>query len=229
MSRVPLYLPRASQQAAFGHVSVKDGVLADGLWDVYNQIHMGNCAENTAKKYGISREEQDAYAIQSYKRAQDAWARGLFEQEIAAVRVPNKKGDDTVVTRDEGFDSLKLEKIPTLKPAFLRDGTGTVTAANSSTLNDGASALVLANRAIAAESIKKQKQPVVAKILGYADAATHPIDFPIAPSLAVPIALQRAGLSLSDVSVFEFNEAFAAVIRANAKILGLDGEAAGEK
>lgn len=231
MSRVPYYLPRASQQNAFGHMQVKDGLVGDGLWDVYNQIHMGNCAENTAKKYNISREEQDSYAIESYRRAQRAWEQGLFKEEIAPVTVPGKKGD-TVIDKDEGFDSLKLEKIPTLKPAFVRDGTGTVTAANSSTLNDGASALVLANSAIAREALTSHPtdtKPVLAKILSHADAAAAPIDFPTAPSLAVPIALERAGLSVNDVAVWEFNEAFAAVIRANAKILGLDNEEASKK
>jgi acetyl-CoA C-acetyltransferase len=215
MSRVPYYLPRAAQNPAFGNMQLEDGLVKDGLWDVYNKFHMGNCAEHTAKKYEITREMQDAYAIQSFERAQAAWAEGKFDEEIAPVTVKGKKGD-IVISKDEGYESLKKDKVPTLKPAFVRDGTGTVTAANSSTFNDGGSALVLGSKAIAQEYGKGSR--VLARIVSSADAAMDPVDFPIAPSKAVPIALERAGLKKEDIAIWEFNEAFAAVIKANEKV-----------
>jgi acetyl-CoA C-acetyltransferase len=168
MTRVPYYLNRASQQPPFGHQKLEDGLIGDGLWDVYNQIHMGNCAENTAKKHNISREEQDEFAILTYKRAQEAWKAGLFKDEIAPVTVKTKKGEH-VVDEDEAYNKLKLEKVPTLKPAFVRDGTGTVTAANSSSFSDGGSALVLGSKEIAQQYGKDSR--VLAKIITYADAA----------------------------------------------------------
>lgn len=219
MSRVPYYMPRANQHPPFGSISMEDGLIKDGLWDVYNQFHMGVCAEETAKKYNISRQEQDAYAIQSFHRAQKAWKEGRFSDEIAPVTIKGKKGE-TVIERDEGYDNLREDKVPTLKPAFVKDG-GTVTAANSSTFNDGASALVLGSRDIAAEYGSGSR--VLARIISSADAAVDPVDFPVAPAKAVPIALARAGISKEEVSVWEFNEAFAAVIKANQKILELDG------
>lgn len=219
MSRVPYYVPRANQHPPFGNISMEDGLIKDGLWDVYNQFHMGVCAEETAKKHNISRQEQDEYAIQSFHRAQKAWKEGKFGDEIAPVTIKGKKGE-TVVERDEGYDNLREEKVPTLKPAFVKDG-GTVTAANSSTFNDGASALVLGSKDIAAEYGSGSR--VLARIVSSADAAVDPVDFPVAPAKAVPIALERAGISKDQVSVWEFNEAFAAVIKANQKILGLDG------
>lgn len=224
MSRVPYYLPRASQQPAFGEQKLADGLISDGLWDVYNQVHMGNCAENTAKKYEITREEQDEFAILSYKRAQEAWKQGLFKDEIVPVTVKGKKGD-TVVEEDEGYNRLKLEKVPTLKPAFDRSGSGTVTAANSSSFNDGASALVLGNKDIA-KQYGKGKQ-VLARIVAYADAAVDPIDFPVAPAKVVPIVLERAGITKEQVKVWEFNEAFAAVIKANAKVRSVSDQRSG--
>lgn len=220
MSRIPYYLPRASGLPAFGNVQMEDGLIKDGLTDVYNKFHMGNCAENTAKKHNITREQQDEYAMQSYKNAQAAWERKAFADEITPVTVTSRKGEKVFDT-DEGFLDIKLEKVPTLKPAFVRDGTGTVTAANSSTLNDGASALVLANRALA-EQYGSQSR-VLARICGHADAAMDPIDFPVAPAKAVPLALERAGITKEQVAVWEFNEAFAGVVLANQKILGLDG------
>lgn len=219
MSRVPYYVSRANQHPPFGNISMEDGLIKDGLWDVYNQIHMGVCAEETAKKHNISRQEQDEYAIQSFHRAQRAWKEGKFADEIVPVTIKGKKGK-TVIERDEGYENLREEKVPTLKPAFVKDG-GTVTAANSSTFNDGASALVLGSRDIAAEYGSGSR--VLARIVASADAAVDPIDFPVAPAKAVPIALERAGISKDQVSVWEFNEAFAAVIKANQKILGLDG------
>ncbi|KAK8080477.1 Acetyl-CoA acetyltransferase [Apiospora hydei] len=219
MSQVPYYVPRSSSLPAFGHVKMEDGLIKDGLTDVYDQFHMGICAETTAKKHEITREMQDAYAIQSYERAQAAWKDKAFADEIAPVTVKGRKGD-TVIDTDEGYLDVKLDKVPTLKPAFIRDGTGTVTAANSSTLNDGASALVLGSKAIAQEYGAGSR--VLARICGSADAAMDPVDFPIAPAKAVPIALERAGISKDQVAVWEFNEAFAAVIKANEKLLGLE-------
>ncbi|KAF2247862.1 acetyl-CoA acetyltransferase [Trematosphaeria pertusa] len=221
MTRVPYYLNRASQQPPFGHQQLQDGLIGDGLWDVYNQIHMGNCAENTAKKYEISRQEQDDFAILTYKRAQEAWKAGLFKDEVAPVTVKSKKGE-VIVSEDEGYNKLKLEKVPTLKPAFVKGPDGTVTAANSSSFSDGASALVLGSKEIAQQYGKDSR--VLAKIITYADAAQDPIDFPIAPSAVVEKLFKQSGLSKSDIAVWEFNEAFAAVIKANAKILGLGTE-----
>ena len=217
MSRVPYYMPRANQHPPFGAISMEDGLIKDGLWDVYNQFHMGVCAEETAKKYNVTRQEQDEYAIASFKRAQKAWSEGRFQEEISPVTVKGKKGD-TIVEKDEGFDSLREDKVPTLKPAFVKDG-GTVTAANSSTFNDGASALVLGSKEIAQQYGSGNR--VLARIVSSADAAIDPIDFPVAPAKAVPIALERAGISQDQVAVWEFNEAFAAVIKANQKILSL--------
>ncbi|CAK7234758.1 hypothetical protein SEUCBS140593_009053 [Sporothrix eucalyptigena] len=223
MSRAPYYIPRSSSLPAFGNVTLEDSLIKDGLTDAFDHHHMGICAENTAKNYSISREDQDAYAIQSYERAQAAWEAKAFADEIVPVTVTDKrKKKDVVIDTDEGFLDINIAKVPTLKPAFLRDGTGTVTAANASSLNDGASALVLGNAAIAREYANGGKSRVLAKICGYADAAVDPIDFPIAPSKAVPIALKRAGITKEQVAVWEFNEAFAAVIKANEKILGLE-------
>lgn len=218
MTQVPYYLKRASQQPPFGEMKLEDGLIKDGLWDVYNQVHMGNCAESTAKKHQISREEQDEFAVLSYQRAQEAWKNHLFDDEIVAVPIKAKKkgGSDTWVSEDEGYNRLNLDKMPTLKPAFDRSGNGTVTAANSSPLSDGASALVITNRELA-QTYGRQKR-ILARICGYADAAMDPIDFPVAPAKVVPLALKRAGITKEDVKVWEFNEAFAAVIRANAKV-----------
>lgn len=215
MSRVPYYSPRASSMPAFGSVQLTDGIILDGLWDVYDQFHMGNCAEATAKKYNISREMQDDYAIQSYKRATAAVESGAFKDEIVPVNIKGRKGD-TIIDTDEGYLDVKLDKVAALKPAFVRDGTGTVTAANASTLNDGASALVLGNAAIAREFGSGSR--VLARICASADAALEPIDFPVAPAKAVTLALERAGITKDDVAIWEFNEAFAAVIKANEQV-----------
>ncbi|KAL8730828.1 MAG: hypothetical protein Q9181_004519 [Wetmoreana brouardii] len=218
MSTVPYYVPRANQHPPFGTIKMEDGLIKDGLWDVYNQIHMGNCAEETAKKYEISRAQQDEFAIASFHRAQKAWRDGRFQEEIAPVTIKGKKGE-TVISEDEGYKNLKEEKVPTLKPAFVKDG-GTVTAANSSTFNDGASALVIGSHKIAAAYGSNSR--VLARIISSADAAVDPVNFPVAPAKAVPVALERAGIPKDQVAVWEFNEAFAAVIKANQKILGLD-------
>ncbi len=214
MSRVPYYLARASQQPPLGELKLEDGLIKDGLWDVYNQIHMGSCAEETAKKYKVTREEQDAYSIQSYRRSQAAWKEGKFDDEIAPVTVKGKKGD-TVISRDEGYDKLNEEKLPTLKPAFKKDG-GTVTAGNASSINDGASALVLGSKSIAQQYGTGSR--ILARIVSSADAAVDPVDFPIAPAKAVPLALERAGITKDQVAYWEFNEAFAAVIKANERV-----------
>lgn len=214
MSRVPYYMPRASQHPPFGEIKMEDGLIKDGLWDVYNQIHMGKCAEETAKKYEIGREEQDTYAIASFHRAQKAWADGKFNDEIAPVTIKGKKGE-TVIKEDDGYKNLREDKVPTLKPAFVKEG-GTVTAANSSTMNDGASALVLGNKEIAEQYGTGSR--VLARVVSSADAAVDPVDFPVAPAKAVPLALERAGISKDDVALWEFNEAFAAVILANQKV-----------
>ena len=214
MSRVPYYMPRASQHPPFGEIKLEDGLIKDGLRDAYNHVHMGNCAEETAKKYEISREAQDKYAIESFHRAQKAWKDGKFADEICPVTVKGKKGE-TVVNEDEGYTNLREDKVPTLKPAFVKEG-GTVTAANSSTMNDGASALVLGSEDIARQYAANSR--VLARIVSSADAAVDPLDFPVAPAKAVPIALERAGISKDDVALWEFNEAFAAVIKANQKV-----------
>lgn len=217
MSQVPYYVPRASNLLAFGHVKMEDGLIKDGLTDVYDQIHMGMCAETTAKKYSITREMQDEYALLSYERAQAAWKAKAFSDEITPVTVSIRgRTSDTIIDTDEGYLNIRPERVPTLTPAFLRDGTGTVTAANASTFNDGASALVLGSKSIAQEFGVGSR--VLARICGSADAAVNPIDFPIAPSKAVPLALERAGITKDQVAVWEFNEAFAAVIKANEKV-----------
>lgn len=174
---------------------------------------MGNCAENTAKNLSISREDQDNYTVESYRRAKAAWDSGAFDEEIVPVTISSRKGD-VVVTKDEEYEAIRMEKIPTLKPAFQKVG-GTVTAANSSTFSDGASALLLGNRAIVERYGKSSR--VLARVVSYADAATKPIDFPLAPTLAIPKALERAGLEVHDIAKWEINEAFAVVSKANEK------------
>ncbi|ODQ67716.1 acetoacetyl-CoA thiolase [Nadsonia fulvescens var. elongata DSM 6958] len=213
MSNSPFYLSRGSLN--FGDVKATDSIIKDGLWDVYNNIHMGNCAENTVKREKITREQQDAYAIESYQRAIKAQREGLFNAEIIPVEIKSRNGT-SVISEDESPKTVRFDKIPTLKPVF--DKQGTVTAANSSSINDGASALVLAS----GNKAKKLNSPILAKVIAYADAATAPIDFTIAPSLAIPLLLKKAGLSISDIAKWEINEAFAAVSLANNAILGLD-------
>ncbi|KAJ2439789.1 Acetyl-CoA acetyltransferase, mitochondrial [Coemansia sp. RSA 2424] len=214
MSNVPFYAPRGKE---YGHAALTDGIVGDGLWDVYNNVHMGSCAENTARKHGITREMQDAHAVASYRRAAAAWSAGVFSAEVVPVTVATRKGD-AVVAVDEEFTNVSFDKIAALRPVFEKGGT--VTAANASTLNDGASALLL----MAAERASALGVTPLARIVAYADAATLPIDFPIAPALAVPIALQRAGLAIKDIALWELNEAFSVVARVNEKILGLDPE-----
>jgi acetyl-CoA C-acetyltransferase len=215
MSQTPHYVD-GRNGTKFGNITMLDGITKDGLLDVYNKVPMGNCAELCAKEYNISREDQDNFAITSYTRAAAAWKSGKFDNEIVPVSVPQRKGDPIVVSEDEEYKNVFLDKIPGLKPAF--DKEGTITAANASTLNDGASALVLAS----AEAVEKYGLKPIAKIVSYADAAQAPEWFTTAPSLAVPKALEKAGLKTSDVDYWELNQAFSVVGLANMKILGLD-------
>ncbi len=215
MSQVPHYL-HARNAVKLGHVQAQDGMLLDGLTDVYNSTHMGNCAELCAKEMSFSREEQDAFAIESYQRAAAAWDGGRFDEEVVPVSVPQRKGDPVIVDRDEEYTNVKMDKIPSLRPAF--DKAGTVTAANASTLNDGASALVLASE----EAVKQYGLTPIAKIVAAADAAQAPEWFTTAPAKALPKALAKAGWSREDVDLWELNEAFSVVGLANNQLLGLD-------
>ena len=215
MSSVPHYFD-ARNGVKLGDVKMADGMVKDGLTDVYNRVHMGVCAEKCATEKNISREEQDAFAIESYNRSAAAWDAGKFNDEIVAVEVPQRRGDAIVVDRDEEYTNVKMEKIPTLRPVF--DAEGTVTAANASTLNDGASALVLMSK----EKMEALGLKPLAKIVSYADAAQAPEWFTTAPSIAVPKALAKAGLSTSDIDYWELNQAFSVVGIANTKELGLD-------
>ncbi|MBK6524369.1 MAG: acetyl-CoA C-acyltransferase [Crocinitomicaceae bacterium] len=216
MSLVPHYF-HARTATKLGDVKMIDGMVKDGLTDVYGQVHMGVCAEKCAKEKNFSREEQDKFAIDSYTRSAAAWAAGKFKDEVVPVSVPQRKGDPIVISEDEEYKNVNLDKIPTLAPVF--DKAGTVTAANASTLNDGASALILAS----AEAVEKYKLKPIAKIRSYADAAQAPEWFTTAPSLAAPKALEKAGLKTSDIDFWELNQAFAVVGLANIKEMGLDG------
>lgn len=175
---------------------------------------MGNCAENTAKNLSISREDQDAYAIESYRRAKAAWDSGAFAEEVTPITIKTRKGD-VIVAKDEEYEAVRLDKISTLRPAFQKEG-GTITAANASTFSDGASAVVIGDESMARKYGGNSR--VLARIVSYADAATKPIDFPLAPTFAIPKALERAGLEVKDIAKWEINEAFAAVSKANEKV-----------
>ena len=218
MSNIPYYVPQARFGYKYGPGTLVDGLEKDGLYEVYYEFAMGNCADNTAKEMDISREEQDAYATQSYRRAAKATQDGSFAQEIVPVEVPQRKGDPISVQEDEEYQKVNYDKIPTLRPVFSKDGT--VTAANASTINDGASALVLMSR----EKAEALDLTPVAKILGFADAAQDPLWFTTSPSVAIPKAMQRAGVDKNDVDYYEINEAFAAVAIANNRLLELDPE-----
>lgn len=213
MSNAPFLVPR--QNPVFGKFETKDSLETDGLWDVYNKFAMGNCAEAISDKHQITRKDMDDHAIESYQRAASAWKSGAFEAEIAPVTIKGRKGD-TIVKEDEEFKKVIFEKIPTLPGAFKKPG-GKVTAANSSNINDGASALILTSAAKASELGVKP----LAKIISYADAGIEPIDFPAAPTLAIPKALKRAGLTVDDVSLFEINEAFSVVVNIAENILNI--------
>ena len=216
MSAVPYYLDKARNGYRLGHAQMLDGLVKDGLWDVYKDYHMGNAAELCATECSISREDQDAYAIESYKRAQGAWSQGLFAGEIVPVTIPQRGKDPLVVTEDEEFKKVDFNKIPSLKPVF--DKSGTVTAANASTLNDGAAALVLMSK----EKAEKLGIKPLARILSYADAQQAPEWFTTAPSKALPKAIAKAGLQLKDIEYFEINEAFSVVALANNREMQLD-------
>ncbi len=216
MSAIPYYIPNARWGYKYGHGEIVDGLAKDGLTDVYNECAMGVCADNTARKYGISREEQDQYAIDSYKRAAEATAQGWFKQEIVPVEIPQRKGDPVRMDEDEEYKKVIFEKIPSLRPAFTKDGT--VTAANASTINDGAAALVLAG----ADKVKAFGLKPLARIVSFADAEQAPEWFTTSPTVAAPKALERAGLKVSDIDYFEVNEAFAVVSLAFEKLMGID-------
>ena len=215
MSQTPHYLD-GRNATKFGNISMLDGITKDGLLDVYNKVPMGNCAELCATKYEITREQQDEFAVTSYQRAAAAWQAGRFADEVVAVAVPQRKGEPIMVSEDEEYKNVFLDKIPSLRPAF--DKEGTITAANASTLNDGASALILASE----EAVQKYGLQPIAKIVSYADAAQEPEWFTTAPSLAIPKALEKAGLTTADIDFWELNQAFSVVGLANMKILGLD-------
>ncbi|WP_295801590.1 acetyl-CoA C-acyltransferase [Mucilaginibacter sp.] len=216
MSNVPYYLDKARNGYRLGNGQITDGLIKDGLWDVYNDYHMGSAAELCAVECSVSREEQDAFAIESYKRALASQADGKFKREITPVELKDKKGDVTLFADDEEPKAVKFDKIPSLKPVFKKDGT--VTAANASTLNDGAAAVVLMSKDKADELGIKP----LARIVAYADAQQAPEWFTTAPSKAIPLALQRAGLSSDEIDFFEINEAFSVVAIANNQLLKLD-------
>lgn len=218
MSNVPYYVPKARYGHGYGHGQLLDGLMHDGLWEPYHQFPMGSCADNTAKEMNISREAQDEFAINSYKKIADSVANGLFKNEIVPVEIPQRKGDPIVMSEDEEYKNVKFEKIPSLRPVFNKDGS--VTAANASTINDGASALILVSKAKMEELGLKP----VAKIRGFADAAQEPLWFTTAPALAIPKAIKNAGIEKSDVDFYEINEAFSAVALANIKELDLAPE-----
>ena len=215
MSNAPYYLEKARPGFGYGHQQVTDSIIKDGLWDPLYQIHMGNCAEDTAHKMNISRQAQDDHAISSYKRAAAAVSNGKFAEEIVPVDV-KVKGKLLTISEDEEFKKVNFDKVPQLKPVFQKDGT--VTAANSSTLNDGASAVLLMNDG----ELSKLKLKPLAKILGMSDANRDPKEFTIAPTDAIKKVLKTCGLGISDISLFEINEAFSVVVLANEKLLGLD-------
>ncbi|MBL6449183.1 acetyl-CoA C-acyltransferase [Fulvivirga sp. 29W222] len=216
MSNAPYYMPKARFGYKYGHGQLIDGLMHDGLWEAYNQFAMGNCADNTAKEMNISREAQDEYAINSYKRSAAAWEAGKFAEEIVPVEVPQRKGDPLVINEDEEYKNVRFDKITALRPVFSKEGT--VTAANASTINDGASALILMSE----EKVKELGVTPIAKIRGFADAAQDPMWFTTAPSLAIPKAMKAAGIEKEDVDFYEINEAFSAVAIANNTKLELD-------
>ena len=215
MSSVPHYFS-ARNAVKLGDVKITDGMVKDGLTDVYNQVHMGVCADQCADEHNISRKDQDDFAIESYQRAAKAWTAGNFNEEIVPVAVPQRRGEDIIVREDEEYKNVKLEKIPQLRAVFNKEGT--VTAANASTLNDGASALVLMSK----EKAEELQIKPIAKVVSYADAAQEPKWFTTAPAKAVPKALAKANLSTGDIDYWELNQAFSVVGLVNTKLLGLD-------
>jgi len=216
MSAVPHYLQNGRNGTKLGNMPLVDGLVHDGLTDVYNEQHMGVCAELCASEHEISREEQDAFALESYRRSAAAWEAGKYRNEVVPVHVPQRRGDDLIIDTDEDFSKVRHDKVPSLRPVFKKDGT--ITAANASNINDGACALVI----MSAEKAAEMKLSPLAKITGYADAAHEPEWFTTAPAKALPKALKKAGINLNKVDYFELNEAFSVVGLANMKILGLD-------
>lgn len=214
MSQIPHYV-HLRNGTKFGPSQLIDGMQKDGLVDVYDQNAMGVCADACAVEHNFSREDQDAFAVQSYERSAKAWKEGKFAQEVVPVEVPQRRGEPVLVSEDEEYKNVKMEKIPSLRPAFTKEGT--VTAANASTINDGAAALIL----MSSEKAAELKLKPIAKIKAYADAAQEPKWFTTAPAKALPKALDKAGITLKDVDFFEFNEAFSVVGLANMKLLGL--------
>lgn len=217
MSLIPHYVHLRNGKK-FGPETLVDGLQRDGLVDAYNQQAMGTCADACAVEYEFSREEQDEFAIQSYERSRKAWEEGKFKNEVVPVEVPQRRGEPVVVSEDEEYKNVKMDKIASLRPAFGKEGT--VTAANASTINDGAAAMILMSR----EKAEELGLNILATIRGFADAAQDPEKFTTAPAKALPKALEKAGISLNDVDYFEFNEAFSVVGLANMKILGLDSK-----
>jgi acetyl-CoA C-acetyltransferase len=217
MSLIPHYM-HLRNGTKFGPSTMVDGMQKDGLTDAYDNNAMGVCADLCASEYNFTREDQDNFAIQSYERSAKAWESGKFDNEIIPVAVPQRKGDPIIISKDEEFTNVKLDRIPSLSPVFTKEGT--VTAANASTINDGAAAVVLMTEE---KAIALGLKPL-AYIRGYADAAQEPKWFTTSPAKAIPKALEKAGLKVSDVDYFEFNEAFAVVGLANAKILGLNND-----
>jgi acetyl-CoA C-acetyltransferase len=218
MSNIPYYLLKARTGYKYGHGELLDGLQYDGLTDAYNHCAMGVCADNTAKEMKISRQDQDNYAISSYKRSANSWTSGRFKDEVVGVEITDRKGNTTLFGEDEEYKNVNFEKIPSLKPAFTKEGT--VTAANASTLNDGASAMLLVSK----EKAQQLGIKPIAKIRGFADAAQDPMWFTTTPSLAIPKALKSAGVDKKDIGYFEINEAFSAVAIANNIKLGIDPE-----
>jgi acetyl-CoA C-acetyltransferase len=214
MSQTPFYSENMRWGNKFGNVTMIDGISKDGLLDIYSGKIMGSCAEVCAKEHSISRQEQDEYAIRSYKLAAEAWQKGYFKNEVVPLEVPSRKGNITVA-EDEEYKNVSFEKIPQLKPAFEKDGT--ITAANASTINDGGSAVIL----MSGEEVKKRGIKPFARIVSYADAEQEPVWFTTTPRLAMEKALQKAKLTLKDIDFVEINEAFAVVALANAKLMGI--------
>lgn len=216
MSNVPYYMNRG--ETTYGGIQLQDGILCDGLTDAYHKIHVGECVEHSVKKYEVSRQEQDDFAIESYKRSSAAAEGGVLEKEIVPVTVPGKRGKPSVVVaEDEEYKRVNFEKMRTLQPAFVK-GTGTITAANASTLNDGAAACVLMTR----QAADRLGVKPLARVIGFADAAVEPLHFCVSPAYAMPKALSQAGLKMEDMSMIEINEAFSAAVLCNMKHLGLD-------
>lgn len=216
MSKVPYYLPSGRTGQKFGNVTLVDGMLLDGLTDAFSNEHMGLCGEACAESHGITREEQDSFAIESYTRSAKAWSKGAFDNEIVPVEVRDKKGNVNIVSEDEEYKNAKLDKIPLLRAAFKKDGT--ITAANASTINDGAAALVIMSE----EKTKKLGLKPLARIVSYADAAQAPKDFTTSPTLAARAALKKAGLTEKDIDYWEINEAFSVVGIVNTRLLDID-------